>query len=125
MTEWDVVSEIWSWAQSAGTLGALALAAKFYLDRRKLIQSAASDEATKEVADWSRLRAEIDRLDERCDHLQREVDECRRREGEWMGRAIAAEAALMGKGNADQEAQRIVSAEREADALLRKGKNGE
>lgn len=125
MTEWGVVSEIWSWVQSAGTLGALALAAKFYLDRRKLIQSAASDEATKEVADWSRLRAEIDRLDERCDHLQREVDECRRREGEWMGRAIAAEAALMGKGNADQEAQRIVSAEREADALLRKGKNGE
>lgn len=73
------------------------------------------DKEAEKAGDWSRLRAEIVRLDERCDHLQREVDECRDREGEWMQRAIAAEAALLGKGEAKQEAQRIISAERQAD----------
>lgn len=63
--------------------------------------------------DWVRLRDEIARLDERCDHLQKEVDECREREGEWMRRAIAAEAASEGIGEARQEAQRIVSTERQ------------
>ena len=70
------------------------------------------DRAAEKSGDWSRLRDEIKRLDERCDHLQREVDECRKREGEWMSRAIAAEAVQLGEGRANQEAQRIVSAER-------------
>lgn len=77
------------------------------------------DREAAKSGDWSRLRAEIVRLDERCDHLQREVDECREREGVWMQRAIAAEAAMLGKGEAKQEAQRIVSAEREVDARAR------
>ncbi len=81
----------------------------------------ARDVAAEKTGDWSRLRAEIARLDERCDHLQREVDECREREGVWMQRAISAEAALLGMGDAKQEAQRIVSAEREAA----KGNGGE
>lgn len=68
---------------------------------------------TERTGDWQRLHAEIVRLDERCDHLQREVDECRQREGEWMRRAIVAEAASEGIGEARQEAQRIVSAERQ------------
>lgn len=70
------------------------------------------DRATEKSGDWSRLRAEITRLDDRCDHLQIEVDECREREGAWMHRAIAAEATHLGEGRANQEAQRIVSAER-------------
>jgi hypothetical protein len=123
MTAWGVASEIWSWVQSAGTLGALALAAKFYLDRRRLIQSAAVDEAAKEGGDWTRLRAEIDRLDERCDHLQREVDECRRREGEWMTRALQAEALMQGNGEIRQAAS-IAAAEVRIDAADRK-KNGD
>ena len=73
------------------------------------------DITAEKDGDWTRLRVEIARLDERCDHLQREVDECREREGEWMRRAIAAEAASEGVGDARQNAQRIVSAEREAD----------
>jgi hypothetical protein len=81
------------------------------------------DASAERAGDWSRLRAEIRRLDDRCDHLQREVDECREREGVWMQRAIAAESALMGKGEVKQEAQRIVSAEREIDAGKRRAKD--
>lgn len=70
------------------------------------------DKESAKDGDWARLRAEIVRLDARCDHLQREVDECREREGVWMQRAIAAEAAHLGAGEAKQEAQRIISTER-------------
>ncbi|MFL6728066.1 MAG: hypothetical protein ACJ8FS_16360 [Sphingomicrobium sp.] len=70
------------------------------------------DRVDEKGNDWTRLRAEITRLDERCDHLQREVDECRAREGEWMSRAIAAEGQAMAAGEARQVAQRIISAER-------------
>lgn len=86
----------------------------------KLAREQAAAEA--KAADWSRLRGEVDRLlgrvdtlEEKCDKLEGEVDACRQREAEWMRRAIEAEAALMGRGRADQEAQLIVSAERQKD----------
>lgn len=82
------------------------------------------DKAKEKDGDWSRLRTEIKRLDDRCDHLQHEVDECREREGVWMSRAIAAEAALLGEGNALQAAQRIVSADREEMRKKDKPGNG-
>lgn len=59
--------------------------------------------AAERAAYWDRLLAEIKRLDERCDHLQSEVDACREREGEWMQRAIAAEAYQAGRGQAAQD----------------------
>lgn len=71
--------------------------------------------AAEKAADWTRLRDEITRLREWCAELQHEVDECRRREGEWMSRAIAAEAAHLGFGEASQQAQRILSEERTKD----------
>jgi hypothetical protein len=64
------------------------------------------------LGDWGRLRAEIVRLDERCDHLQKEVDECREREHEWMGRALVAEGYLIGRGNFRQELTVLESTER-------------
>jgi hypothetical protein len=73
------------------------------------------DRIAEEAGDWHRLRVEIERLDARCDHLQSEVDDCRKREGEWMHRAIAAEAYQLGEGEALQAAQRIISRERTAD----------
>ncbi len=79
------------------------------------------DVAKEKGDDWSRLREEITRLDARCDHLQKEVDECRDREAEWMRRAIAAEAASEGIGEARQAAQRIVSTERNVEREI-KGK---
>lgn len=81
--------------------------------------------AAERSGDWSRLRAEITRLDERCDHLQKEVDECREREAEWMHRAIAAEAFQLGEGEALQKAQRIVSADREEVARKREHGDGD
>lgn len=76
------------------------------------------DKETEKNGEWSRLHEEITRLvdrinqiETRCDHLQKEVDECREREGDWMRRAIAAEAASEGMGEARQVAQRIVSTE--------------
>ena len=60
------------------------------------------DISSERGGDWSRLRAEIDRLDARCDHLQTEVDACREREGEWMHRALEAEAIVQGYGEVRQ-----------------------
>lgn len=70
------------------------------------------DQVEEKGTDWSRLRGEIDRLDKRCDDLQQDVDDCRKREGEWMMRALAAEGRELVAGEARQAAQRIVSAER-------------
>lgn len=77
--------------------------------------------AAEKSQDWTRLRAEIDKLWNECAELRKVVQECERREGEWMSRAIAAEAKLLGMGEAKQEAQRIVSTERQADANKRDG----
>src|SRR5690349_10147490 len=98
----------------------IALVKVWPLILAKLIE-ARRDKVDEKAGDWSRLRGEIERLDGRCDHLQQEVDECHRREGEWMSRAIRAESALLGKGEVRQEAQRIVSAERQADAAKKDG----
>jgi hypothetical protein len=93
-----------------------------YLERRN---EGKRDSAIEKAGDWTRLREEIARLDGRCDHLQREVDDCRAREGEWMRRAITAEATLQGEGDAMQEAQRILSTERQRDAEAKKNRGGE
>jgi len=77
--------------------------------------------AAERSAYWDRLLQEIGRLDDRCDHLQKEVDACREREGEWMARATAADAYQLGEGEALQKAQRIVSTERQIDADKKKG----
>ena len=69
-----------------------------------------------------RLEGRVDKLEKRCDKLEEELAECHRERDEWMSRAVAAEATMIGKGRADQEAQIIVSTERQADAAARKGK---
>jgi len=68
-----------------------------------------------------RLEARIVRLEERCDAVEAELAECHRERDEWRGRAVAAEAVMIGRGEANQAAQRIVSAEREHDAAKREG----
>jgi hypothetical protein len=112
-----ILSKIFSAAAGVWAMAAMAFVALFRawpLIMEK-INERKRDQHGERSGDWSRLRAEIERLDGRCDHLQTEVDECREREGEWMKRAIAAEAALLGKGHAQQEAQMIVSKERTKD----------
>lgn len=63
------------------------------------------DTVAEKAGDWTRLRDENERL-----HLQ--LAECEKVRVEWMRRAITAEATLQGYGNAIQQAQVIVSAER-------------
>lgn len=121
VTVWDILT-------AAGATGSFAvlclLAARIwsglpnFMDRWLALKAA---RAAEKAADWSRLRdlchdhgEEITRLNSRCDFLQAEVDECRQREAEWMHRAIKAEAASEGMGEARNTAQRIVSAEMQA-----------
>lgn len=85
----------------------------------KLNNERKRDLATEKSGDWARLRGEVERLDSitkslwaRVDELQEKVNACEEREGEWMKRAIAAEATLLGRGKAKQEAAQIVAAER-------------
>lgn len=111
----SVFDKIFSAAAGVWTLVCMAAVALFkaWPTIMARLNERQRDTATEKAKDWERLRGEITRLDSRCDHLQSEVDECRRREGEWMARAIAAEAYQLGKGEARQDVQRIISSERE------------
>jgi hypothetical protein len=104
---------IWNAFQAGGLIGLGSLAAWLAVQNRKLRGQELRDGGEMKSGDWSRLRAEIARLDERCDHLQKEVDECREREGGWMSRALAAEAERdgynLGRGEVRQEAQLLDS----------------
>lgn len=116
------LGDIWGALQAGGMLGAVALAGKFYLDRRRLLQDALKDGWSASDRLQGRLEARVAKLEERCDKVEAELAECHAERDEWRSRAIAAEATMIGKGRADQEAQIIVSTEREADAAARKGK---
>lgn len=75
---------------------------------------------------WKRFQDEIERLakrvevlEGRCRELQHEVEECHRERAEERAGRLAAEAQLVGRGNAQQEAAGIVAAERLADRAAR------
>lgn len=109
------VTSIPNWLSAGGIIGGLGLLLNYILRNK-----AGDREGWGSLFKGLQLRVEA--LERECTMLRVEVNACREREGEWMRRAITAEAALMGKGDAQQEAQRIVSAEREADAIKRKRK---
>lgn len=116
------LGDIWGALQAGGMLGALALASKFYLDRRRLQQDAVKDDRSASDRLQDRLEARVVRLEQRCDAVEAELAECHRERDEWRSRAVAAEAFLSGEGQARQVGQVIVSTEREADAAARRGK---
>lgn len=70
--------------------------------------------AAAKSVDWDRLRSEITRLDGRIDHLLDELELCHQERDMWRSRAISAEATYLGRGEANQQAQLIVSTERQA-----------
>lgn len=88
------------WAIFCGLMVALFKAWPAVMGR---INERHRDRENEEAGSHARLLTEIERLDGRCDHLQKEVDDCREREGEWMKRAIAAEAYQIGRGTAANE----------------------
>lgn len=84
------------------------------------VNEAKRDTAAEKAGDWTRLREEIVRLDERLDKLQIEVDACHDEKGEWMARAIKAEALVQAKGEIRQRAAAVVA----SDRLARKAEEG-
>jgi len=79
------------------------------------------DREAAEAGDWERIRAERDVAREERDLVRDRWAECEAERIMWMGRAVKAERILEGLGEARQEAQRIVSEEREKDAQSRRG----
>ena len=69
---------------------------------------------------WSRLTGEINRLDGRVKHLEISEERCRIELADAKNRIAELEGYNMGQGKARQEAQAIVSTEREIDARQRK-----
>lgn len=86
------------------------------------------DDATAKAEDWHRLRAELDRKDAHLANREKLLSE---RDDEnaalmkeniiLLGRAVAAEATLLGLGQAKQEAAKILSAERLVDDAKKNG----
>jgi hypothetical protein len=66
------------------------------------------DAATEKAGDWDRLRVERDRLREL-------LTQCERERLEWQGRAVIAEATLLGLGTARQQLAVIEAKERLID----------
>lgn len=60
------------------------------------------DSATEKADDWQRLRAERDYWRERHDECEAELDALKRENIELLGRAVRAEAAFQGYGDARQ-----------------------
>lgn len=122
MFDHDALGKFFSWATAAWgalLLNAVALfrAWPAIMGRRN---EARRDAAAEKASDWERLRSEVNRLSERVEALETKVEECERREDAWRERAVTAESELvklqayeLGRGVARQEAQKIVSAERE------------
>lgn len=86
-------------------------------DEHALAAAAAEAEAKAEHVEM--LREEVRRLSQRVEALELKVEECERREDEWRHRAIEAEAEVhrrdaieLGLGQARQQAQAAVSADR-------------
>lgn len=122
----SIFNKVFSVASAAWTVACMVAVALFKMWPHIMarLNERRRDAHTEKSSDWQRLRDEIGRLDTRCDHLQVEVDACREREGEWMRRAIAAEAFQIGQGEANQKAAAIVAAERILDSKKNSGPAG-
>lgn len=75
------------------------------------------DVADAKAGDWSRLRGEIKRLDERCAKIELREQECQRLLTDAVQRIGQLEGYNLGVGEAHQTAQRMLSEEREADRI--------
>lgn len=114
MVEEGALDRIFSVASGVWAVVCLAAVALFrawplILER---INERRRDDHTAKAGDWERIRAERNEL--RC--LLRE---CERERSDLLRRAVQAEATLQGYGEALQQAQNVVSAERLLDAAKR------
>lgn len=80
------------------------------------------DLSRAKAGDWSRLRGEIARVDERCRLIEEREQECQRQLTDALHRIGELEGYNIGRGEAKQDAQRMLSEERQIDANKRKDK---
>lgn len=123
---WQIVTAVGA-AGTASVFGLLAIRVwsgipKFMEQWLALRQAKALEKA----ADWSRRGDllkdqgdEIKRLGERCKRLEAAEEKCRNDLADAKERIATLEGYNIGEGKALNEAQRILSAEREADAEKR------
>ncbi len=76
------------------------------------VNEARRDSEAAKAGDWTRLRGEIDRLDERCAQIEEREQECQRQLTDALHRIGELEGYNLGVGKANQEAAGIVAAER-------------
>jgi len=120
----ELVSQVFNATTGVWTLVGLAIVALVRtwplilarLNERK------RDEDSERAGDWERLRDEISRLAKRVEALEAKVDECEAERDAALRRAVTAETELvkleayqLGKGEARQKAQIVVSEERLKD----------
>lgn len=70
--------------------------------------------------DWTRLRDEVSRIDNRCKALEEENHECRQNLAAAIHRIAQLEGYQLGRGQAAQEAQRFESTQRIVDDKVKK-----
>jgi hypothetical protein len=81
------------------------------------------DAAAEEAGDWERVRSERDRLRDRLHICEERIDLLEQEKGEWMRRAITAEATLQGYGEARQRQAIEAAAKRLTDERPPDAKN--
>jgi len=92
----------------AAWVAAMAFIAHLFRVRNERLRDIASEKA----GDWERLRDERDVAREERDLVRDRWAECEAEKIEWMGRAVTAEATLLGLGMGRNEAATIVAVER-------------
>jgi len=80
--------------------------------------------AAEKAADWTRLRDELIRLSEAESRCRRELADVTHELAEVTQRLAILEGYNIGRGQADQLAQMIVSSERQIDADKREDEGG-
>ena len=110
------VTSIPNWLTAGGVVGALGLILNY------IIRNKAGDRDGWHSL-FKGLSERVAALEAECVALRLEVNECRKREGEWMTRALTAEALLQGTGEIRQAAA-SAAAEIRLDAQGKNRKDG-
>jgi uncharacterized protein YlxW (UPF0749 family) len=105
-------------------LGSAVLAVRFWpVWKQRLTEAKTADDAIV-GNQWKRFQEEIDRLvkrvsalENKCQELEREVQDCHDRETRERSGRLEAEAMLLAQGEARKQAAGIVAVERAEDRL--------
>jgi hypothetical protein len=97
---------VMAWRVSVQGLPAIMLA---FVERRRVT-------AAEKAADWDRLRDEVKRQGDEIREVRANEQDCQRKLNDALRRLATIEGFQVGRGEGHNEAQVILSAERQADA---------